>query len=118
MKDRHWDSLVTSLRHGQCILILGPEIAATPVFNKQSLDQSSTNNISWTEALIKHLSKEFSDDNVRSSGQTLAAVAQQYEDHEGFGPNVLRAAVGRFLRSKAYSPSEAHAIISSLPFSL
>ena len=28
MKERHWNSLVTGVRHGQCILVLGPEIPA------------------------------------------------------------------------------------------
>ena len=28
MKERHWISLVTSVRHGQSILVLGPEIPA------------------------------------------------------------------------------------------
>src|SRR4051794_25971256 len=117
MKERHWDSLVTSLRHGQCVLILGPEIAA--IGPEIAATPGSTNSTSWTEALIQHLSKELSEEiNVRSRGQTLAAVSQQYEDQEGFGPNALRAAVGKFLRSGAYTPSEAHTIISSLPFSL
>ena len=26
MKKQHWNTLVTSIRHGQCILVLGPEI--------------------------------------------------------------------------------------------
>jgi hypothetical protein len=31
MKERHWNSLVTSVRHGLSILVLGPEITAGTV---------------------------------------------------------------------------------------
>ena len=30
MKERHWTSLVTSLRHGRCVLFVGQEIPGTP----------------------------------------------------------------------------------------
>ena len=35
-------------------------------------------------------------------GSTLAAVAQQYEDAQGFGPNTMRALAAQFYTSATY----------------
>ena len=114
MKERHWISLVTSVRHGQSILVLGPEIPAAIAAGAPSGTAAS----SFAEALTAALAAELEEDNRRVSGATLAAVAQQYEDAEGFGPNALRALAQKFYKSPRFAPSEVHAALAALPFSL
>jgi hypothetical protein len=113
VKERHWNNLVGSLRHGQCVLMLGPEV---PV----SISSADPKNASTTlaEELRQQLARELEEDNRCPCGHTLAALAQQYEDTEGFGPTTLQATAERLLRSRAYSPSPVHAKLASLPFSL
>jgi hypothetical protein len=95
LKERHWISLVTSVRHGQSILVLGPEIPAGAAAGAPSATAAS----SFAEALTATLAAELEEDNRRVSGAALAAVAQQYEDAEGFGPNALRALAQKFYKS-------------------
>jgi hypothetical protein len=110
MKERHWTSLVTSLRHGQCVLLVGQEIPGTPLMR--------TEGTTYAEALMFQLSEELRDDGRDATGATLTAVAQQYEDAQGFGPNALRALAQKFYHSQAYSPSAVHRALAALPFSL
>ena len=114
MKERHWISLVTSVRHGQSILVLGPEIPAGIAGGAPSGPAAS----SFAEALTAALAAELEEDNRRVSGATLAAVAQQYEDAEGFGPNALRALAQKFYKLPRFVPSEVQAVLAALPFSL
>jgi hypothetical protein len=116
MKERYWTNLVTSLRHGQCVLLLGPEI---PAETTSAADPPPiAGDLSYTEALTARLASELEDDNRRVSGSTLAAVAQQYEDAEGFGPNTMRALAAQFYMSAAHRPSDVHRSLALLPFSL
>jgi len=110
MKERHWNSLVTSLRHGQCVLLVGQEIPGTP--------SMGTEGATYAEALMLQLAEELRDDGREVTGATLTAVAQQYEDAEDFGPNALRALAQKFYHSGAYLPSEVHRALAALPFSL
>jgi hypothetical protein len=114
MKERHWISLVTSVRHGQSILVLGPEIPAGTAAGAPADGAAA----SFVEALTAALAAELEEDNRRVSGGTLAAVAQQYEDAEGFGPSALRALAQKFYKSPRFAPSQVHAALASLPFSL
>lgn len=114
VKERHWNSLIATLRHGQSILVLGPEIpvghasddAHAPLHEERSL----------TDELALALASELEDDNRRLGGKTLAALAQQYEDTEGFGASALRAKAERFYKSSAFKPSDVHTTLASLPF--
>jgi hypothetical protein len=115
MKERHWTSLVTSLRHGQCVLLVGHEIPAI-LSSQQAFPLATCSN--YAEALALHLGAELEDDGRRVSGTTLAAVAQQYEDAQGFGPNALRALAQKFYHSRPFAPSDVHQALASLPFSL
>jgi hypothetical protein len=113
MKERHWKSLVTRVRHGQCILVLGPEIPAGSVGGAVGSTASRI-----AEQFTSTLATELEEDNKRVTGTTLAAVAQQYEDAEGFGPNALRALAEGFYKSPDFVPSQIHAALAELPFSL
>jgi hypothetical protein len=111
MKERHWNSLVATLRRGQCTLVLGPEFAACDAAG-HVLPHS------LAEALARTLADELDSDGRRADGGTLAAVAQQYEDSEGFGPVPLRAEAERFYRGVGATPSPVHHLLAALPFPL
>jgi hypothetical protein len=93
--------------------MLGSEIPASDLAS-----DSNTANLSLTEALRRQLARELEEDNRCPCGNALAALAQQYEDTEGFGPTTLRATAERFFRSRAYGPSNVHRKLAALPFSL
>jgi TIR domain/SIR2-like domain len=79
---------------------------------------ASTDGTSLAEELRLRLARELEEDNRSANGTTLAALAQQYEDTEGFGPTTLRATAEMALTSRLYSPSSVHEQLASLPFSL
>jgi hypothetical protein len=79
---------------------------------------ASQNDTTLAEELRSRLARELEEDNHRPCGNALAAIAQQYEDTEGFGPTTLRATAEMVLRSHLYSPSTVYDQLASLPFSL
>jgi hypothetical protein len=79
---------------------------------------ASTDSTSLAEELRRRLARELEEDNRSATGTTLAALAQQYEDTEGFGPTTLRATAEMALTSRLYSPSSVHEQLAALPFSL
>lgn len=116
MKERHWTSLVTSLRHGQCVLFVGQEIPGTLSIEPSTL--ASVKGATYAEGLTLQLAEELEEDGREVPAATLAAVAQQYEDAQGFGPNALRARAQEFYQSQAYLPSPVHRALAALPFNL
>lgn len=116
MKERHWTNLISALRHGQCILMLGPELPARAC----SADPTAAPDESTTlvEALRCELASELEGENQRPCGNTLAAVAQQYEDFKEFGPSNLRTTAEKFYKPGRYGPSSVHEKLASLPFPL
>jgi hypothetical protein len=116
VKERHWNSLVGSLRHGQCILMLGPEIPVSMRSANNTIDSKEI--VNFSEVLRRQLARELEEDDRCAYGNTLAAIAQQYEDMEGFGSSTLRATAERVLRSPVYGRSAVHDKLASLPFSL
>ena len=116
MKERHWNNLVGSLRHGNCVLMLGSEIPVRGPSTASTI--ASQGEITLAEELRRRLARELEEDNRSPNGNTLAALAQQYEDTEGFGATTLRAAAEMVLSSRQYSPSAVHDQLASLPFSL
>lgn len=88
-----------------CVLILGQEVPAEAAG-------------SCTQALISELVSELSGEGREIAGDTLAAIAQQYEDDKSFGPNSLRALTERFYASGRQCPSEVHRRLAKLPVSL
>ncbi len=111
MKERHWNSLVATMRRGQCTLVLGPELSASDAAGAVMAH-------SLADALARALADELDNDGRRVEGSTLAAIAQQYEDSEGFGPAALRAEAERFYRGIGAVPSPVHQLLAALPFPL
>jgi hypothetical protein len=114
MKERYWTNLVTSLRYGQCVLVLGPEVPAK--LASTAVSSPAASELSSSEGLTRQLASELEGDSRRVIGSTLAAVAQQYED--AFGPNTMRSSAAQFYTSEDYGPSDVHCSLASLPFSL
>lgn len=112
MRKQHWNTLVTSIRCGQCVLVLGPEIPAGILGAPDAVD------VSFAEALTRDLKAELKEGRVCVTGTTLAAVAQQYEDERAFGPSALQAHAANFLKSPEFVPSQIHHDLAALPFSL
>ena len=83
LKERHWNSLITSIRHGQCVLLVGQEIPGTPSIEAEAL--APVDGGTYSEALMFQLAEELREDGRDVTGATLAAVAQQYEDAQGLG---------------------------------
>jgi hypothetical protein len=79
---------------------------------------ASADSTTLAEELRRKLARELEEDNRSANGTTLAALAQQYEDTEGFGPTTLRATAEMALTSRLYSPSTVHEQLAALPFSL
>ena len=105
--------------------MFGPELAVPEVpcsgsprnvATEEQADAGKTTTV--IEALTRELASELEDDNRRVTGTTLSAVAQQYEDANGFGPNALRASAEKFYKSRAFGASDVHKALASLPFSL
>src|SRR5262249_834805 len=105
MKERHWTSLVSSLGHREGVVMVGQEVSATPAEADRA---GSRNNESFAEVLMRGLADELEEDGRRVIGDSLAAVAQQYEDAAGFGTNALRARAEKFYNSRALAPSALH----------
>jgi hypothetical protein len=114
MKERHWGNLVRSLRYGECVLVLGPEIPAKLASSPES--SPAAGDLSYAGELARELASQLEGENRRVVGSTLAAVAQQYEDDKEFGPNAMRSSAAQFYMSDAYSPSDVHSSLASLPF--
>src|SRR5262249_39025924 len=106
MKERHWNNLVTSLRHRRCTLVVGPDIRMVP------------GEVSQTDSLMAILKAELEEDGHRVTATTLAGIAQQYEDVEGFGPGALRSQAAKFYASHPAEPSPSHMALADLPFPL
>jgi hypothetical protein len=116
MKERHWTNLVSSLRHGQCILVLGPEVPAR--IGTGGSEDATAPPLTSADALRNKLAEELEEDGHRVTATSLAGVAQQYEDAEGFGPSTLRSQAAKFYASAPIEPSAAHRALGGLPFPL
>jgi hypothetical protein len=116
MKERHWTNLVSSLKHGHCVLVLGPELPAYPAGTVAVGEKGSP--ITYADALKRKLADELEEDGHRVSATNLAGVAQQYEDAEGFGPSTLRTQLAKFCELGPLVPSTIHGTLAELPFPL
>ena len=116
MKERYWTNLVRTLRHGQCVLVLGSEVPA----DTSSVDtvEAATSLRTYSDALKGKLAEELAEDGRQVTAASLAGVAQQYEDAEGFGAGTLRSQAARFYASAPLEPSGVHHALALLPFPL
>jgi hypothetical protein len=116
MKERYWNTLVSSLRHRRCILVIGPEVPAD--ISSSSGGEGATASVTYADALKDHLTQELAEDNRRVTATSFAGVAQEYEDAEGFGSSSLRSQAASFYASAPLRPSAIHDALALLPFPL
>ena len=121
MKPRHWTTLVQSLKHGRCILVLGNEVTADSSNSGpgDDLQQPLPNPVIFAHALTENLEKELKENNANlPAADSLAGVAQQYEDTYGFGAAALRSQATAYYASLRLKPSKDHEALASLPLPL
>ena len=116
MQDRHLNTLVTSLKNGQCILVLGPEIAAD--WSESGRGGDARTPATFAGALKEWLAEELGEDSNSATAGSLAAVAQLYEDKRGFGAAALHSQAAQFYAQLRLKPSTDHEALASLPFPL
>ncbi len=126
--------MVTSVRYGQCILVLGPEIpllqtdanhanrnqdpgetedTGDPANEERDTSQPCARD-QFKDYLIEALENE--DSSIQEDH--FRAVAQQYEDHQEFSAESLRAEASDFFLDEQFKPSEIHKQLADLPFTL
>jgi hypothetical protein len=86
--------------------------------SREGAAESWSEDSTMPEEMRHALAEELEEDGRKAAGATLGAVAQYYEDTEGFGSSALRASSERLIRSRQYSPSTVHEKLAALPFSL
>jgi len=106
LRDRDWDNLLDSVRRARSVLVLGPDLG----FGSDSAVATLTRD------LADLLERE--GETVR--GQSLAAVAQQFEDDPNFGRSDLEREVVRFYSTRTAPSDEARGneALATLPFAL
>jgi hypothetical protein len=103
VREKDWSTLLWSLQRRNCILLLGPELAA------EGLPGTSQ---TLTGELARRLTRDL--EPPMSEKADLPRVAQQYRAQ--IGRNDLEEEVVRFYAEHEDSPSEIHQAIAALPF--
>lgn len=104
LRARDWENLLWNVRRGRSVLFVGPEPGG-------SCEAA-------TAGLARHLADLLREEGRTVLGQSLPAVAQQFEDDPHFGRSDLEREVARF--HEAHGPAEAglQASLVALPFPL
>lgn len=113
MKAILWDSLVSGLQTGQCVLVLGPDVPAGPPDGAGGEPAAESVRDLFCTTLAQQLEEEGQDVGER----VLFAVAQQFEDFGGFPSNTLRNIAAGFFREPGRGPGAQHRALAGLPFS-
>lgn len=116
MQEHLWAALVAGLQHGQCALLIGPEIEAEVLPDEPSLPRVVRTTCS--DCLAKFLIEDLRAGGKQVAEGSLAAVAQQYEDDLAYGPSPLRAQAASFFLTGPMRPSTTHRLLADLPFTL
>jgi hypothetical protein len=119
MEESDWNTLVDSLRHRRCVLVIGPDVPAD--VSSTSGGQAAAALVTYADALKDRLAKELdARRRDRTDATSLAGVAQQYEDAEalGLGSGKLKSQAARFYESLTLGPSAVHDALARLPFPL
>src|SRR5438477_7015360 len=126
MKPLHWTTLVQSLIHGRCILVVGPEVGvdSSEFVPAGSSEPRLPNPLIFADALRINLENQLREntDNPPTaesvqSAESLAAIAQQCEDTYRRGDHV-RSQACDYYGSLPLKPSKDHEALASLPIPL
>jgi len=121
MKERNWINLISSIKHKQCVLVLGPDLIND--FNATSVSESELSDTPSTReepsvALSSHLSSDLEEEEIKIVNSALISITQQYEDAPDLGPSTLRSRVSSFYQKNVIEPGEVHRLLADLPFNL
>ena len=117
MLDIDWDKLAYSMRKGNCVLVLGPEIPANRP--KGGGDEQLGGPITCAAALGEQLKQVLKDvKGYTAKATTLAGIAQEYFDEFHQDASKLQAQATNFYENSRLEPSSVHRQIASLPFPL
>jgi hypothetical protein len=105
LKERDWENLLGNIQRARSVLFVGP-----------NLESSETAVI----GLARHLSDLLREEGEPARGQSLSAVAQQFEDHPRFGRSDLEREAERFYTAHTAPASDAQvcARLATLSFPL
>jgi hypothetical protein len=115
MKDVLWNSLVSSLQSGKCVLVLGPEV---PSLQRDVEAGAKIKATSLRDAFCQDLSRQLEDEGQKVGEPVMFAIAQQYEDFPAFSTVNLKNIAARFFRDARYEPGPLHLGLARCPFSL
>lgn len=115
MKDVLWDSLVSSLQSGKCVLVLGSDI---PVVPRGSEAGAVTEIKSVRDAFCQRLAAQLEEENYKVGELVLFSVAQQFEDSSALSTVNLKNIAAQFFRNPGYGPGPLHEKLARFPFSL
>ena len=106
LKERDWENLLGNIRRGRSVLFVGPNLGA-------SAEAAVT-------GLARHLGDLLREEGESVKGQSLPAVAQQFEDHPRFGRSDLEREAERFYSAHTApaSDAEVYARLATLSFPL
>ncbi|MBL8349261.1 MAG: SIR2 family protein [Burkholderiaceae bacterium] len=114
MREVLWNSLVEGLQSGKCVLVLGPDIPASP----RAPNAAPAKLTSARDTFCEYLACQLRDEGLSVGEQALFGVAQQYEDTPAFQSVKLKNIAAKFFRELALDPGPLHAELSRLPFPL
>jgi hypothetical protein len=108
LRPRDWDNLLDSVRRGRSVLFVGPDLG------------ESGRPDSPVAGLTRHLADLLQGEGETVKGESLPAVAQQFEDDPKFARSDLEREVVHFYGARTAPPAEGqvHAQLATLPFAL
>lgn len=116
MKEVLWDGLVESLQLGKCVLVLGPDVAASRTGPSEGTTPADA---SLRDVFCQYLAEQLEQENQNVVERALFAVAQQYDDSPAFSTVNLKNLAARFFKqAKGYGPGPLHLQLAQCPFSL
>jgi hypothetical protein len=115
MREVLWEGLVESLTLGKCVLVLGPDVAASQV---QTDGQAQVTTVSLRDLFCQNLAQQLEDEGQKVTERSMFAVAQQFEDAPFSTVNLKNIASRFFKQAKGYGPGPIHTELGNCPFSL
>jgi len=115
MREAVWNSLVTSLQSGRCVLVLGPDIVADPLEGER---RTTAEPKSVRDAFCDYLAQQLEEERQSIGERVLFAIAQQYEDWPAFASVSLKNIAAHFFRNSTFGPGPLYRKLARCPFSL
>lgn len=112
MRDSVWNSLVTSMQSGDCVLVLGPDV---PPAGEESPGGEAR---PTRDMLRDHLLEELREVQPQVDEASPFAVAQLYEENSALSTSNLRNVATGFYRRLRCQPGALHRALAELPFGL